>query len=214
MNYSFRKKNKIVKYVVIHYTGMKSLNLAYQKLSSGKSNVSAHYLISRNGNIFNLLCPSFKAWHSGKSKWKKNNNINDYSIGIELENKGHEFGYSNFTNIQYLSLKKLINFIKNNFNILDENIIFHSDIAPNRKQDPGEKFFIKKIGINRFRFNKESEKKYTLYELLILYGFHKFYVKKYKKSCIRAVKRSLNYKIITSSQSKKFLKDFYNLLFC
>ena len=214
MNYSFRKKNKIVKYIIIHYTGMKTLKLAYQKLTNKSSNVSAHYLITRKGIIFNLLCPKYKAWHAGKSKWKNNVNINDYSIGIELENKGHEFGYSNFTNIQYLSLKRLINFIKKNFNILDENIIFHSDIAPNRKQDPGEKFFIKKIGINRFKFNKESEKKYSLYELLILYGFHKYYVKKYKKSCIRAVKRSLNYKIITSSQSKKFLKDFYNLLFC
>ena len=77
MNYSSRKKNKTVKYVVIHYTGMKSLTLAYQKLLSEKSDVSAHYLISRDGTIFNLLCPSFKAWHSGKSKWKKNNNIND-----------------------------------------------------------------------------------------------------------------------------------------
>ncbi len=213
MNYSFRKKNKIVKYVVLHYTGMKSLTLAYQKLMSEKSNVSAHYLISRDGTIINLLCPSYKAWHSGKSKWKTHSNINDYSIGIELENKGHEFGYSNFTKTQYSSLKKLIDFMKKNFNILDENIIFHSDIAPNRKQDPGEKFFIKKIGVNRFKSIKILKKKYNLNELLIFYGFHKYYLKKHKKSCICAVKRSLNYKSITSFQSKKFLKDFYNLLF-
>ena len=192
---------------------MKTLKLAYQKLTNKSSNVSAHYLITRKGIIFNLLCPKYKAWHAGKSKWKNNVNINDYSIGIELENKGHEFGYSNFTNIQYSSLKKLINFMKKNFNILDENIIFHSDIAPNRKQDPGEKFFIKKIGVNRFKSKKILKKKYNLYELLIFYGFHKYYIKKYKKSCIRAVKRSLNYKSITSFQSKKFLKDFYNLLF-
>ena len=70
MNYSFRKKNKIVKYIVIHYTGMKNLKLAYKKLSDKNSNVSAHYLISRNGIIFNLLCPKYKAWHAGKSKWK------------------------------------------------------------------------------------------------------------------------------------------------
>ena len=155
MNYSFREKNKIVKFIVIHYTGMKTLKLAYQKLSNNNSKVSTHYLISRNGNIFNLLCPKFKAWHSGKSKWKNYVNINNYSIGIELENKGHEFGYTNFSNKQYSSLKKLIFFLKYNFQILDENIIFHSDIAPNRKKDPGEKFFINKIGVNRFKYKNK-----------------------------------------------------------
>ena len=145
MNYSFRKKNKIVKYIVIHYTGMKNLQLAYHKLTNNSSNVSAHYLISRDGNIFNLLCPKYKAWHAGKSKWKNHTNINDYSIGIELENKGHDFGYLNYTNNQYTSLKKLVFFLKKNFYIFDKNIIFHSDIAPNRKKDPGEKFLFSKI---------------------------------------------------------------------
>ena len=213
MNYSFREKNKIVKFIVIHYTGMKTLKLAYHKLSKNNSNVSIHYLISRNGNIFNLLCPKFKAWHSGKSKWKNYVNINNYSIGIELENKGHEFGYTNFSNKQYSSLKKLIFFLKYNFQILEENIIFHSDIAPNRKQDPGEKFFINKIGVNRFKYKNKLKYKYSINDLLSLYGFHKLYIKKYKKFCIKAVKRSLNYDIITSTVSKKFYKDFINLLF-
>ena len=212
MNYSFRKKNKIVKYVVIHYTGMKSLKLAYKKLSDKKSNVSIHYLISRNGTIFNLLCPKYKAWHAGVSKWKNNTFINDYSIGIELENKGHDFGYSNYSRKQYDSLKKLIYFLKINFFILDKDIIFHSDISPNRKIDPGEKFFIERIGINRFN-NKKMKNKYTIDEMLNLYGFHKSYIKGHKKFCIKSVKRSLNYKKINAYQSKKFLKDFYNLLF-
>ena len=97
MNYSVRKKNKIVKYIVLHYTGMKNLGLAYKKLSDRNSNVSSHYLISQKGIIFNLLCPKYKAWHAGKSKWKSDININNYSIGVELENKGHDFGYSNFS---------------------------------------------------------------------------------------------------------------------
>ena len=125
MNYSLRKKNKIVKYIVIHYPGMKNLKLAYKKLSDKNSNVSAHYLISRDGIIFNLLCPKYKAWHAGKSKWKNKININDYSIGIELENKGHEFGYSNFTNIQYISLKRLINFIIYTIIIMIFKIQYH-----------------------------------------------------------------------------------------
>ena len=212
MNYSFRRKNKIVKYIVLHYTGMKSLKLAYKKLSDCTSNVSAHYLISRNGIIFNLLCPKYEAWHAGKSKWRSSIGINHDSIGIEIENKGHDFGYTYYSNKQYNSLRKLINSLKKNFHILDQDIIFHSDVSPNRKKDPGEKFFIKKIGINRFNF-KNTKKKYNIDEMLILYGFHKSYINNYKKFCIEAVKRSLNYKQINPYKSKKFLKDFYNLLF-
>ena len=213
MNYSFRKKNKIVKYIVIHYTGMKNLKLAYQKLSDKSSNVSTHYLISRNGIILNILCPKFKAWHAGKSKWKSNTDINEYSIGIELENKGHEYGYSDYTKKQYISLKILILFLKKNFYILDKDIIFHSDIAPNRKKDPGERFVMNSIGINRFYNQKKVKKKYSVDEMLLLYGFHKSYIKKYKNLCIKAVKRTLNYSKIDLTQSKKFKNDFYNLIF-
>ena len=91
---------------------MKTLKLAYKKLTNKSSNVSAHYLITREGVIFNLLCPKYKAWHAGKSKWKNNVNINDYSIGIELENKGHSFGYTDYSKKQYDSLKCLIFFLK------------------------------------------------------------------------------------------------------
>ena len=88
MNYSFRKKNKTVKYIILHYTGMKNLQSAYSRLNSTSSDVSAHYLISRSGKIYNLLCLKLKAWHAGKSQWKNDKNINDSSIGIELENLG------------------------------------------------------------------------------------------------------------------------------
>ena len=213
MNYSFRKKNKIVKYIVIHYTGMKNLKLSYQKLSNNSSNVSSHYLISREGVIFNLLCLKYKAWHAGVSKWKDNININDNSIGIELQNKGHEFGYSNFTIKQYSSLRKILSFLKKNFNILDNNIIFHSDISPNRKKDPGEKFFLEKAGIYRFNKLKKHNRNYSLDQLLRLYGFHLFYIKNHRDCCIMSVKRSLNYKKITPQITDNFMKNFYNLLF-
>ena len=81
MNYSSRKKNKTVKYIVLHYTGMINLQSAYSRLNSTLSNVSAHYLISRSGKIYNLLCLKFKAWHAGKSKWKKFINLNIIMIG-------------------------------------------------------------------------------------------------------------------------------------
>ena len=211
MNYSFRKKNKTVKYIIIHYTGMIDFNSAYRKLNDIKSEVSCHYLISREGKIYNLLCPKLKGWHAGKSEWKNIKNLNDYSIGIELENKGHEHGYTDFTNNQYNGIKKLIKFLKFNFFIKDNDIVFHSDIAPNRKKDPGEKFLIKKLQINRFKANERRNT--SIDELLKLYGFSHNYIKLYKSDCIKAVKRSLNYKSINSSISKNFKIKFNNLLF-
>ena len=213
MNYSFIKKNKIVKYVVIHYTGMKSLKLAYKKLTISSSDVSIHYLVSKDGKIFNLLCPQFKAWHAGISKWKNNNDINNYSIGIELENKGHDHGYSNFTKKQYVSLKILINFLKKNYYISDKDFLFHSDISPNRKKDPGEKFYIYKVGLERFKNLKKFKSKININDMLKVYGFHEYYIKNHKENCIMSVKRTLNYKTITPSISKNFKRNFYNLLF-
>ena len=116
---------------------MKTLNLAYQKLINNSSNVSAHYLISRKGIIFNLLCPKYKAWHAGKSKWKNNVNINDYSIGIELEGSDDDI----YSDLQYEMLIKITNEIINEYPLLDKkSIIGHSDVSPGRKVDPGSKF--------------------------------------------------------------------------
>ena len=184
---------------------------AYRKLNDLKSEVSCHYLISREGKIYNLLCPKFKGWHAGISEWKNVKNLNNYSIGIELENKGHEYGYTNFTNRQYHEIKKLIKFLKSNFFIKDKDIVFHSDIAPNRKKDPGEKFLVKKLGIERF--NILQRKTTSIKELLKLYGFSHNYIKLFKPDCIKAVKRSLNYKIINSNISQSFKNKFNNLLF-
>ena len=78
MNYSFRKKNKTVKFIILHYTGMTDLKSAYKKLSSMNSNVSCHYLISRNGIIYNLLCPKIKAWHAGLSYWDGISDLNSF----------------------------------------------------------------------------------------------------------------------------------------
>ena len=212
MNYSFRKKNKIVKYIVIHYTGMKNFKDAYFKLNNLNSDVSTHYLISKLGIIYNLICPGFKAWHAGKSQWKNDKNLNDMSIGIELENKGHEHGYTNFTKQQYKSLKILINFLIHTYRIKNENIIYHSDISPNRKKDPGEKFNLKKLNLQRFKKNKIT-KKISLLKMLRIYGFSQEYINLYYYDCIISVKRAMGYKYINSKINPRFEKDFYNLLF-
>jgi N-acetylmuramoyl-L-alanine amidase len=212
MNYSSRKKNKTVKYIILHYTGMKNLQSAYGRLISPLSDVSAHYLVSKEGKIYNLLCPRFKAWHAGKSQWRKDKNLNNNSIGIELENKGHDHGYTKFTSKQYGSLKELINFLKINYRLNDECILFHSDISPNRKKDPGEKFNLNKIGVYRFNKLKVNNKNLPLSKMLSLYGFSNEYIKTHYDDCIMAVKRSLKYKKINKNTDKDFKNNFYNLL--
>ena len=140
-NFNFPKRTKKkIKFIIIHYTGMRKENLAIQRLCSAKSKVSAHYFIKENGSILNLVPDLFEAWHAGKSRWKKYIGINKYSIGIEIQNPGHQFGYRNFNSKQIFSLKKLLKKLMTKYNINFYNILGHSDIAPERKKDPGEKF--------------------------------------------------------------------------
>ena len=119
---------------------MVNFQSAYNKLSDLNSNVSCHYIISRSGSIYNLLPTNIKAWHAGISKWQGFKNLNDYSVGIELENKGHEHGYQKFTNSQYRSLRKLTDSLIFYHRIKRSDILGHSDISPERKKDPGNKF--------------------------------------------------------------------------
>ena len=134
--------------IIIHYTGMQSERESLKRLTSLKSKVSAHYLIGRNGRTFNLVEPKYAAWHAGKSMWKKNENLNKNSIGIELVNKGHKFGYQKFTKIQIKNLIFLCSKLKKKYKIKNQYILGHSDIAPLRKIDPGEKFPWHHLSIN------------------------------------------------------------------
>ena len=144
-NYSYnfnpiKRSKKLIKFIIIHYTGMKNESDAIKRLSDYKTKVSSHYFIKDNGNIINLVPDLYEAWHAGKSKWKNINSLNKYSIGIEINNPGHEFGYKSFSTKQISSIKKLLNFLIKKYKIKLENILGHSDIAPDRKKDPGEKF--------------------------------------------------------------------------
>tara|TARA_B100001564_G_scaffold116589_1_gene97019 strand:- start:4 stop:711 length:708 start_codon:yes stop_codon:yes gene_type:complete len=134
-----------IKFVIIHYTGMQSEIESIKRLKNPKSKVSCHYLINRKGNIVNMVKDLNIAWHAGKSKWKKFSNLNDNSIGIELVNKGHEHGYQDFSNLQIKSLISLCKILKKKYALKKENFLGHSDIAPLRKSDPGEKFPWKRL---------------------------------------------------------------------
>jgi len=134
-----RSKNKI-KFIIIHYTGMKNEKDAIDRLSNLQSKVSTHYFIKLNGKILNMVPDSYVAWHAGKSKWKNYTNLNYNSLGIEISNSGHTFGYKKFNKNQIKSLILLLKILIRKYRIDLRNILGHSDIAPDRKKDPGEKF--------------------------------------------------------------------------
>ena len=147
-----KRSNKSIKLIIIHYTGMQSERESIMRLCNPKSKVSSHFLINLNGKVYRLVQDDQIAWHAGKSCWGKYKNLNKNSIGIELENKGHEFGYANFKKKQLSSLIKICKILIKKYKIKKQNIVGHSDVAPSRKIDPGEKFpwkelADKKIGI-------------------------------------------------------------------
>ena len=145
-NFSKKKRpKKDVKFVIIHYTGMQSKIESIKRLKDEDAKVSCHYLLDRGGNVIQMVKEDYIAWHAGKSKWKNFKDLNKFSIGIELVNRGHNFGYENFPNKQIQSLIKLCKALKRKYKINNQNFLGHSDIAPLRKMDPGEKFPWKKL---------------------------------------------------------------------
>ena len=137
---TLKRSKKLIKFIIIHYTGMKSQAKAIERLCDSSSKVSAHYFIKDNGKLLNLVPDLYEAWHAGKSSWKNLKALNKYSIGIEINNSGHDYGYPKFKKRQISTLKKLLKNLINKYKIRNRNIWGHSDIAPDRKKDPGEKF--------------------------------------------------------------------------
>ena len=140
-NYKQAKRSEnSIKVIVIHYTGMQSERESIIRLCNTKSKVSTHFLINQNGKVYRMVQDNRVAWHAGKSCWGNYKDLNKHSIGIELVNKGHRFHYTNFTKKQIFSLVQVCKKIIKRYKIKKKNIVGHSDIAPIRKIDPGEKF--------------------------------------------------------------------------
>tara|TARA_B100000787_G_scaffold143759_1_gene113423 strand:+ start:1803 stop:2540 length:738 start_codon:yes stop_codon:yes gene_type:complete len=137
---SKKRKSKEIKFIVFHYTGMKNESDAVNRLTEIQSEVSCHYLIKNNGEILEMVPDLYIAWHAGKSSWKNFKSLNQNSIGIEITNPGHKLGYKKFSKKQISSLLELSKFLMKKYKIGNKNILGHSDIAPQRKKDPGEKF--------------------------------------------------------------------------
>ena len=152
-NFSPKKRNsKEIKFLIFHYTGMSKEYNALKKLTKIQSEVSSHYFIKNNGDIVLLVPDLYIAWHAGKSSWKSYEYLNKYSIGIEINNPGHQFNYKRFSKKQIKSILNLSKFLIKKYKINSKNILGHSDIAPNRKKDPGEKFPWKKLAKNKVGF--------------------------------------------------------------
>ena len=145
LNYSpnfnpIKRPKKKIKFIIIHYTGMSNQLSALNRLCDIKAKVSAHYFIKKNGSVLNLVPPLYEAWHAGKSSWKGLKSLNKYSLGIEIQNSGHDNKYENFSQKQITSTKKLLKYLIKIYKVNSKNVLGHSDIAPDRKKDPGEKF--------------------------------------------------------------------------
>lgn len=137
-NYDERATGSEINILLFHYTGMENFQQAIKALCDDKSKLSAHYIIDENGETHSLVPENKRAWHAGASFWAGLNDINSYSIGIEIVNGGHEYGLPDFKPQQMRAVQLLAAAINSRYNI--KHFLGHSDVAPERKADPGEKF--------------------------------------------------------------------------
>ena len=215
-NFSTPKRSKKkIKFIILHYTGMRKESSVLQRLCDENSKVSAHYLIKKNGDLINLVPDLYEAWHAGKSTWKKTKSLNKYSIGIEIHNPGHNNKYEKFSFKQITILKKLIKQLIKRYNINLENILGHSDIAPERKKDPGEKFPWKKLAkvnlavwhkLNEIDLKKRRLKVLNIEEEKIF--LKNLYIFGYNK--IKKCNTNLNKKFIITAFQRRFRQSLIN----
>ena len=223
-----KRKKENIKFLVFHYTGMKTEKSALKRLSSKNSKVSSHYFIKKNGSIINLVPDLYISWHAGISFWKKLKKLNKYSIGIEIHNPGHRHGYKSFNKKQINSVKYLSLKLAKKYNIKREQYLGHSDVAPDRKKDPGEKFpweFLSKYRIGlwhsldkkilkKFRLKKtnNAEKKIFLNNLIKI----GYYLKKKEFNsisfAIKAFQRRFRPQLINGKADLECLKISKNLV--
>ena len=210
-----RVKNRI-KFIIIHYTGMKKESLAITRLQDPKSKVSSHYLIKRNGEIINLVPDLFEAWHAGVSSWKNFKSLNKNSIGIEITNPGHQHGYKRFSKKQIFSLQKLLNILVKKYKIKKKYILGHSDISPGRKKDPGEKFPWEMLAKNKLSFwhnlNQKKIKKFREKNLINKVDESLFLKNLYKigYNNVKKFKSHKNIKFLTLAFQRRFRQSLVN----
>ncbi|MDC3179834.1 N-acetylmuramoyl-L-alanine amidase [Candidatus Pelagibacter sp.] len=235
LNYSpnfntIKRLKKNIRFIIIHYTGMQNELSALNRLCDIKTKVSAHYFIKKNGSVLNLVPPIYEAWHAGKSSWKGLKSINKYSIGIEIQNSGHGNKYEKFSQKQIISTKKLLRYLLNKYKVNLKNILGHSDIAPDRKKDPGEKFPWKDLAQSKLsQWHNLNEKNLRRERLILLnsieesnfmmnltkIGYYKISQKNNdvkKRIIVKAFQRHFRQKLINGIPDKECLIISKNLL--
>ena len=222
-----KRKFEQIKFIIFHYTGMKNEKEAIQRLTSVKSKVSSHYFIKNNGELITLVPELYVSWHAGISSWQNYKSINKYSIGIEISNPGHDNNYKKFSKKQIRSILKLSKYLIKKYKI--KFVLGHSDIAPYRKKDPGEKFPWRYLSRNRVglwydlnekklskvravKVDKHDENKFlkNLYKI----GYSRLFLKdklRNKKLLIKAFQRRFRQKLINGVIDKECLLISNNL---
>ncbi|WP_425409549.1 N-acetylmuramoyl-L-alanine amidase [Hyphococcus sp.] len=137
---NFDERGREADTIILHYTGMRTGKEALDRLCDPQAKVSAHYLVEENGDVFRLVDEEKRAWHAGAGSWCGETDINARSIGIEIVNPGHEWGYRDFPETQIAAVIALMKDLRTRHNITPARVLGHSDVAPRRKEDPGEKF--------------------------------------------------------------------------
>ena len=210
-----KRQKKNIKYIIIHYTGMKNELSALNRLTDLRSKVSAHYFIKKNGKILNLVPDLYEAWHAGKSNWKNIKSLNRNSIGIEIQNSGHENFYEKFSNRQINSVKKLLRFLIKRYRINCKNVLGHSDIAPDRKKDPGEKFPWKELAkVKLAHWHQLDQKKLEKYRLKRIKSLdkNKFFINLHKIGYVKVQSRSpvSKKKLLAKAFQRRFRQSLVN----
>ena len=220
LNYSpnfgvVKRSPKKIKFIIIHYTGMSKELSAINRLCNVKSKVSAHYFVKKNGSVLNLVPPLYEAWHAGKSSWKKLKSLNKYSIGIEIQNSGHDNNYENFSQKQIFSTKKLLKYLIRKYKVNLKNVLGHSDISPDRKKDPGEKFPWKQLAKSELSLWHNLDEKRLKEKRLIKLNFveESNFMKNLNKIGYRKIsKKNFNFqkKILTKAFQRRFRQGLIN----
>ena len=210
-----KRKASQIKFIIFHYTGMTTESASLNRLTNSQSEVSSHYLIKNNGEVVMMVPDLYIAWHAGKSYWKNFKSLNKNSIGIEISNPGHNLRYKKFSKKQVQSILKISKFLIRKYKIKKKNILGHSDIAPERKKDPGEKFPWKNLAnlklaiwhsLNESSLKKDRKKILNKDEEII-------FIKNLNKIGYGVIKRlsfNSNKKFITKAFQRRFRQNLVN----
>ena len=217
-NFSAKKRyKKHIKFIIFHYTGMKKESEAINRLTNLQSEVSCHFFIKNNGEIIKIVPETYAAWHAGKSSWERYKSLNRYSLGIEIANPGHEFGYKKFSKKQIFSLLKLSKHLIKEYKIESKNILGHSDIAPQRKKDPGEKFpwkYLSKNKVGLWHTLKQQEltrnRKLKISKIDKNIFFTNLYKIGYSKKTVRELNKSNYLKNTIKAFQRRFRQELIN----